>query len=47
MALLEIGRGQEAELVPWYEKAGYAVEVRRDLAGVVRCLVLRRRAPRV
>ena len=47
VALLEIGRGQEAELVPWYEKAGYAVEVRRDLAGVVRCLVLRRRAPRV
>jgi release factor glutamine methyltransferase len=47
VALLEIGRGQEGELVPWLEGAGLAVEGQRDLAGVVRCLALRRRGTSV
>lgn len=41
-ALLEIGRGQEGALGPLFEAHGFVVSRHRDLAGVVRCLELRR-----
>lgn len=43
IAVLEIGRSQEGELLPWFERHGFAIRSFRDLAGVVRCLELRRR----
>jgi release factor glutamine methyltransferase len=43
VAVLEIGRGQEDRLAGWFGARGLAVSFRRDLAGVVRCLELRRR----
>lgn len=41
VALVEIGRGQEAELVPMAVGLGFSVLLHRDLAGIVRCLELR------
>lgn len=45
VALLEIGRGQDAALIALAAAAGFAVRRRRDLAGIVRCLELRRASP--
>jgi release factor glutamine methyltransferase len=43
LALLEIGKGQEKVLVPMAERLDFSVTTRADLAGIVRCLVLRSR----
>lgn len=43
IACLEIGRGQEGPLGALLEAHGLAADGRADLAGIVRCLVLRRR----
>lgn len=43
IALLEIGRGQEEALLPLTVEAGFVAKADRDLAGVIRCLELRRR----
>ncbi len=40
--LLEIGRGQDGPLAAWFRRHGLDTEVRPDLAGIGRCLVLRR-----
>lgn len=45
VALLEIGRGQEVALEPWFEAHGFTVRGWRDLAGIIRCLELRRAEP--
>ncbi|HEX2529341.1 MAG TPA: peptide chain release factor N(5)-glutamine methyltransferase [Geminicoccus sp.] len=42
LVLLEIGRGQDALLADWFHRHGLAVTVRPDLAGIGRCIVLRR-----
>lgn len=42
VALLEIGRGQEGTLGPLFGRRGFSVGRHRDLAGIVRCLELRR-----
>jgi release factor glutamine methyltransferase len=42
LALLEIGQGQEAALEPLAAAQGLAVATHRDLAGITRCLALRR-----
>lgn len=44
VAVLEIGRGQDVTLVPWFTSQGFAVRPFRDLSRIVRCLELRRRA---
>ena len=41
IACIEIGLGQERDAAALFEAAGLAVATRRDLAGIVRCLVLR------
>lgn len=41
-ALLEIGRGQEVRLAAWFAARGFAVRAWPDLAGIARCLELRR-----
>jgi release factor glutamine methyltransferase len=40
--LLEIGQGQDGPLADWFCRHGLEAEVRPDLAGIGRCLVLRR-----
>lgn len=42
MALLEIGRNQETALAPWFRSHGFSVRGWHDLAGITRCLELRR-----
>ncbi|MFO1036039.1 MAG: peptide chain release factor N(5)-glutamine methyltransferase [Geminicoccaceae bacterium] len=42
LAILEIGKDQERAIEALAAKAGFAVDPRRDLAGIVRCLILRR-----
>ena len=41
MICLEIGAGQEKTVAALMAKAGFTIESRRDLRGVVRCLILR------
>ena len=41
VALIEIGRGQEAALGAWFGQHGLEVSTWPDLAGIVRCLELR------
>lgn len=45
VACLEIGKGQAPTLRALFEAAGFAVATRPDLAGIPRCLVLRRVPP--
>lgn len=45
VACLEIGRGQEGPLAALAAEHGLATSHRADLAGIVRCLLLRRRSP--
>ena len=47
VALFEIGRGQEEALLPLAAAAGFDAAIRPDLAGVARCLELRRAGDRV
>ena len=42
LVLLEIGRGQDVLLKEWFHGHGMDVTVRLDLAGIGRCLVLKR-----
>jgi len=42
IACIEIGLGQERDVAGLFEAAGLRVTTRRDLAGIVRCLVLSR-----
>lgn len=42
VAVLEIGRGQDVTLVPWFVSQGFEVRPFRDLSRIVRCLELRR-----
>jgi release factor glutamine methyltransferase len=44
VALLEIGQGQEGPLAPMIDAAGFALATHADLAGITRCLELRRAA---
>lgn len=46
VALLEIGRGQDGPLAPWFKSHGFTVRGWRDLAGITRCLELRRQTAR-
>lgn len=45
LGLLEIGAGQAEPLTALAAAAGFTVAVRPDLAGIDRCLLLRRRTP--
>ncbi len=47
VTLLEIGRGQEEALLPLAAAAGFDAATRPDLAGIARCLDLRRPGDRV
>jgi release factor glutamine methyltransferase len=42
LVLLEIGRGQDVPLTSWFCEHGLVTTVRPDLAGIGRCLVLKR-----
>jgi release factor glutamine methyltransferase len=44
LALLEIGRGQDVLLTEWFRGHGLDTTIRLDLAGIGRCLVLKRAA---
>lgn len=40
VACVEIGAGQEKTLAPLFETQGFTIESRKDLRGIVRCLIL-------
>jgi release factor glutamine methyltransferase len=40
VACVEIGAGQEIALIPLFEGQGFTIESRKDLRGIVRCLIL-------
>ena len=41
IACVEIGAGQEKALIPLFEAHGFTIKSRKDLRGIVRCLILR------
>ena len=41
IACVEIGAGQAKALIPLFEAHGFTIESRKDLRGIVRCLILR------